>query len=109
MQGNWVRTSVKVNLTPEEKIKIGRRSAPRWEIDVVAYSGRENLLSIVECKSYIDSYGVRATSFGRSGHPQEARYKLLLEKSGKWTAHGWWSTSGVRDGNCGTRIGLGRS
>lgn len=61
--GYWTRTSVKVNLTREDKHAIGRPSAPRWEIDVVAYSARENELLVVECKSYLDSAGVRAASF----------------------------------------------
>jgi hypothetical protein len=30
MSGFWVRTSVKVELTKEEKRLIGRHSAPRW-------------------------------------------------------------------------------
>jgi hypothetical protein len=32
---------------------IGRHSSPRWEVDIVAYRGRDNLLQVVECKSYI--------------------------------------------------------
>ena len=55
MEGLWVRTSVKVEITKEEKRLIGRPSSPRWEIDIVAYSGRDNLLYAVECKSYLDS------------------------------------------------------
>ncbi|HEY0160965.1 MAG TPA: helix-turn-helix domain-containing protein [Thermoanaerobaculia bacterium] len=42
--GYWVRTSVKVALTPEEKREIGRPSSPRWELDVVAYCGLTNEL-----------------------------------------------------------------
>jgi hypothetical protein len=46
--GYWVRMSVKVNLTPEDKRAIGRPSSPRWEIDVVAYNGRDQeLLGVV--------------------------------------------------------------
>ena len=50
MDGYWVRTSVKVELTKKEKKAIGRPSSPRWELDIVAYSGRDNLLRVVECK-----------------------------------------------------------
>ncbi len=32
MEGYWVRTSVKVQLTKEEKRQIGRHSSPRWEL-----------------------------------------------------------------------------
>ena len=40
--GFWVRTSVKVELTAEEKRKIGRPSSPRWELDLVAYKAKSN-------------------------------------------------------------------
>jgi hypothetical protein len=63
MSGFRLRTSVKVELTKEEKRLIGRHSSPRWELDIVGYSARENVLQIVECKSYMDSTGVRATAF----------------------------------------------
>ena len=58
IEGHWVRTSVKVELTKEEKKIICRPSSPRWELDIVAYCGRDNVLRVVECKSYIDSRGV---------------------------------------------------
>jgi len=79
--GYWVRTSVKVHLTREEKHLIHRPSAPRWEIDVVAYSGRENELLAVECKSYLDSAGVRAASFDGPKAADETRYKLFSDAS----------------------------
>src|SRR3954452_5700441 len=31
--------------------EIGRPSSPRWELDIVAYSGRDNLFLVVESKS----------------------------------------------------------
>jgi hypothetical protein len=77
MDGYWVRTSVKVDLTKEEKVQIGKPSSPRWELDVVAYRGRDNVLQVVECKSYIDSYGVRASGFDGSNATDETRYKLF--------------------------------
>lgn len=77
--GYWVRTSVKVALTPEEKREIGRPSSPRWELDVVAYCGLTNELLVVECKSYLDSYGVRTTSFDGSKADEETRYKLFTD------------------------------
>jgi hypothetical protein len=79
MDGYWVRTSVKVDLTKEEKRLIGRHSSPRWELDIVAYSGRDNLLRVVECKSYIDSLGVRASAFDGSNPDHATRYKLFNE------------------------------
>lgn len=78
--GYWVRTSVKVALTPDEKREIGRPSSPRWELDVVAYSGLRNELLVVECKSYLDSPGVRSSSFDGSRADEETRYKLFSDE-----------------------------
>lgn len=80
MDGYWVQTSVKVELTKEEKRAIGRPSSPRWELDIVAYSGRENLLRVVECKSLLDSSGVRATAFDGSDPKRANRYKLFNDR-----------------------------
>jgi len=79
MEGYWVRTSVKVELTKEEKRLIGRHSSPRWELDIVAYNGRDNLLRVVECKSYFDSVGVRASAIDGSNAEHAKRYKLFNE------------------------------
>jgi hypothetical protein len=80
MDGYWVRTSVKVDLTKEEKRKIGRPSSPRWELDIVAYNGRDNLLRVVECKSYLDSLGVQAKGFDAESD-NASRYKLFNDAS----------------------------
>jgi hypothetical protein len=77
MEGYWVRTSVKVELTKEEKRRIGLPSAPRWELDIVAYNARDNILRVVECKSYFDSVGVRASAFDGSNADHATRYKLF--------------------------------
>jgi len=78
IEGHWVRTSVKLDLTKEEKGRIGRPSSPRWELDIVAYSGRENLLRVVECKSYLYSWGVQAQGFDPSSK-NATRYKFFNE------------------------------
>lgn len=80
MDGYWVRPSFKVELTREEKRAIGRPSSPRWEIDIVGYKARENLLQVVECKSYLDSGGVTASAFDGSNADQAKRYKLFNEQ-----------------------------
>lgn len=77
-EGYWVRTGVKVELTREEKIGIGRHSSPRWEIDLVAYDARGNELLALECKSYFDSGGVHAAHF-EPGSKYAHRYKLFHE------------------------------
>lgn len=74
-----VRTSVKVELTKDEKRQIGRPSSPRWELDIVAYSGCENLLKVVECKSYLDSRGVALRAFDGSDEKFADRYKLFSD------------------------------
>jgi hypothetical protein len=79
MEGYWVRTSVKVKLTPAEKRQIDRPSSPRWELDIVAYSGRDNLLKIIECKSYLDSRGVKLHAFDGSNDKSVKRFKLFTE------------------------------
>jgi len=98
--GYWVRTSVKVNLTREDKHAIGRPSAPRWEIDVVAYSGRENELLVVECKSYLDSAGVRATSFDGPKAADETRYKLFSDETLRRVVLSRLETQLVEQGFC---------
>ena len=79
-KGYWTQTSFKVELTKGEKRAIGRPSSPRWELDVVAYQGSTNELLVVECKSYLDSYGVSHTAFDGSNPNAASRYKLFTEK-----------------------------
>lgn len=78
-QGYWTLTSVKVELTKEEKRAIGRHSSPRWELDVVAYRGKDNEVRVVECKSFLDSPGVDCSAFDGSNKKAEKRYKLFCE------------------------------
>jgi len=77
MEGYWVRTSVKVELTKKEKRAIGRPSSPRWELDIVAYRGKDNLLRVVECKSYLDSRGVALRAFDGNDALSAKRFKLF--------------------------------
>ena len=79
-KGHWTRTRVKVELTREEKREIGRPSSPRWEIDVVAYKAATNHLFAVECKSYLDSHGVRLSGFDGTSETEANRYKLFNEE-----------------------------
>jgi hypothetical protein len=79
-KGYWTRTSVKVELTKEEKQQIGRPSSPRWELDVIAYKGSTNSLLVVECKSFLNSPGVRFSSFNGSSEKEAVRYKLFNDE-----------------------------
>jgi Holliday junction resolvase len=78
-RGYWTQTSFKVGLTTGEKRAIGRYSAPRWELDIVAYKGSVNELLVVECKSFLDSPGVRVAAFDGSMPGEQRRYKLFFE------------------------------
>ena len=75
--GFWVRTSFKVRLSKEEKREIGRPSSPRWEIDVLAYRPGDNLLRVIECKSYLDSRGVTKGGFAAD----HKRLKLFNDRT----------------------------
>lgn len=78
-EGYWTRPSFKVELTKKDKIEIGRPTSPRWELDVIAYNGRDNELLMVECKSYLDSSGVKISAFNRQNEKDAKRYKLFNE------------------------------
>jgi hypothetical protein len=78
-EGYWVKPNFKVDLTKEEKRAIGRPSSPRWELDLVAYKASGNELLAIECKSYLDSPGVRASGFIGDNSTEKARYKLFNE------------------------------
>lgn len=73
----WVRQSFKVNLTKEEKQRIGKPSMPRPEIDLLAYKPAENHLIAIETKSYFDSMGVKVEDLRRQYEVPEGRYKLF--------------------------------
>lgn len=75
--GYWTQNSLKVELTKAEKVAIGRPSSPRWELDLVAYSGGKNELLALECKSFLDSTGVTYAEL-QPGHPS-TKYKLFRE------------------------------
>ena len=78
-RGYWTQTCVKVELTREEKRMIGRPSSPRWELDVVGYRGASNELLVVECKSFLDSPGVKVATFDGQDRIDQKRYKLFFE------------------------------
>jgi hypothetical protein len=77
-EGYWVRNSVKVELTKEEKRAVGKPTSPRWELDVVAYSARDNLLNVVECKSWFDYRGVTLGMFD-ANNKMASRFKLFTD------------------------------
>lgn len=58
VEGYWVRQSVKVEISKDDKKAIGLPTMPRPEIDLVALNVKENELLLVEVKSFLDSPGV---------------------------------------------------
>ncbi len=78
-QGWWVRQGYKVELTKDEKVAMGRHSSPRWEVDLLAFQPKTDRILVVECKSFLDSFGVRAIEFFDSDVPTKGRYKLFNE------------------------------
>ena len=99
-QGFWTQTSVKVELTKAEKRAIGRQSAPRWELDVVAYRGKTNELRVIECKSYIDSLGVQVATFQGRIKANQARYKLFFEPTLRKVVLGRLKRQFIKAGFC---------
>lgn len=79
VEGYWVQSSFKVDLTKEEKVAIGRPSSPRWEIDLVAYKASSKQILAVECKSFLDSGGVAYDDLFLKKVSTKGRYKLFHE------------------------------
>jgi hypothetical protein len=75
-KGFWTQIGYKIDVLPEEKRAIGKPSMPRPEIDILAYKPVTNDLWWIECKSYMDSYGVSYQSFKPNGKGAE-RYKIF--------------------------------
>lgn len=94
----WVRHSVKIDLTPEEKKRINKPSTPRPEIDIVAFDITTDTIFLLEVKSYIDSPGVVYEHVAISQDEQSGRYKLLTAKNYRKTLakrlHEDWFKSG---------------
>lgn len=76
-EGYWVRQSFKVNLTKEEKKRIGKPSIPRPEIDLLAFKPAKNEILVLEAKSYLDSPGVKLDDLKHEHAVPEGRYKLF--------------------------------
>jgi hypothetical protein len=82
-QGYWVRPSVWIELTDTDRAELTQaKGTPvrqqRVNLDVVGYNGRDNEVLVIECKSFIDSEGVRYGSFLDGGR-HAYLYKLFTE------------------------------
>lgn len=76
-EGFWVRQSFKVNLTKEEKRRVGKHTIPRPEIDLLAYKPKNNEVLAIEVKSFLDSSGVHLTCLEENHDIPEGKYKLF--------------------------------
>ncbi|HEV7570998.1 MAG TPA: hypothetical protein VGQ21_05820 [Thermoanaerobaculia bacterium] len=75
VQGYWTRVGYAVELTKQQRVDLGQPSLPRRQIDLIAYKPSTNELLVIECKSYLDSPGVRLAAF----HGEDAAKKDLFK------------------------------
>jgi hypothetical protein len=59
------------------KLELGKPSLPRPQLDVVAFKPSTNEILVVECKSYLDSYGVRFEHFHGQDDAEKDVYKMF--------------------------------
>lgn len=76
-EGYWVRGGFRVQLTHRDKARLNRPNCPRWEVDLLAYKAFSNELLVVECKSYLDSAGVKHSAVFDNGNRDSSRFKLF--------------------------------
>lgn len=76
-EGFWTSIGYKVNLPKETKVRLEKPSLPRPEIDILAYRAKNNSLLWVECKSYMDSTGVKVSAFNGDDLKGAERYKVF--------------------------------
>jgi len=76
-EGYWVRQSYKLELSKEQKKRLGKPSLPRPEIDLIAFNHKKNELIIFEVKSLFDSTGVKFKDIQLTHKIPEGRYKLV--------------------------------
>lgn len=81
VQGYWTRIGYAVELTKEQKRALGKPSLPRPQLDVIAFKPTLNELLIVECKSYLDSYGVNVDHFHGREDAEKDVYKMFNRKT----------------------------
>ncbi len=82
--GYWVKQSVKVELTPNEKEYVGiGRTSPTPEIDLVAFKGNE--LILFEVKSFLDSDGVKLNGITGVDLVDAKKYKIINNEAYKST------------------------
>jgi hypothetical protein len=71
-EGIWIYPGYHVDVSQADKQAFGQPSHPRPEIDILGYRPTANTLLWIECKSYLDSPGVKFGGFDGSS-PKEAK------------------------------------
>lgn len=80
-EGYWVRQSVKVEISKEDKKRIGIPTMPTPEIDIVALKVKNNELLLIEVKSLLDSWGVWYEAVaGKDEDKYTKRYRLFTDE-----------------------------
>ncbi len=90
--GYWTRLNYKVDLPKLYKANLGKPSLPRPEIDILAYRAVENRLVWVECKSYLDSRGVKIDFFIDKSNTNQTHYKVFT-----WPDYRKWVSKALVD------------
>ena len=81
-KGYWTRCGYKIELEgldPATRAGLVKPTDPRPEIDVIAFKPGGKELLIIECKSFLDSGGIKDASF-EEGHKHNKRYKLFTDR-----------------------------
>ena len=76
-EGYWVRQLFKVDLTKEQKRRIGKATMPRPEIDLLAFKPTDNRVVAMEVKSYLNSAGVRLSALKKEHATPAGNLKLF--------------------------------
>lgn len=81
-EGYWVRQSVKVEISKDDKKALDLSTMPRPEIDLVAFNARKNELLLIEVKSFLDSQGVywEVVCDEKDEYVNAKRYRLFTNK-----------------------------
>ena len=76
-EGYWTVVNYKVPISQQDAEFLGKPSMPTPDIDILAYKPKENIIYLLEVKSYLDSYGVRLKDLSNLKTKNEGHYKLL--------------------------------
>lgn len=90
---NWVRHSVKLDHTPEDKRSINKPSTTRPGIDIIPYNTRTNTIYLHEVKSCLDSPRVVYKHVAIEQDEQSGRSSCLEQRTqGKHQQNGYMKT-----------------